>query len=161
MRSILLALAAAACAGSPSAAPERDSAPVTLAPESVPSPAIAPVVLHRDGAPRRGNPLGTAIITPLARGGAAFVGLLTLAPGARVPEHQDPTEEYLYVLSGGGEVTIDGVVSDLRPGVAVLMPAGATVSYVNGPELTEVVQVFAGPGPADKYDGWADIGAAP
>jgi quercetin dioxygenase-like cupin family protein len=106
-------------------------------------------------APARVAPSGKASITELARGESAFVGRLTMAPGASVAEHRDETEEYLYVLAGGGTIHIDGVATVIGPGDAVYMPANALVSYENGPEELVVVQVFAGPGPASKYDAWA------
>jgi hypothetical protein len=34
------------------------------------------------------------------------------------------------------------------------MPANAEVHYTNGPDRLEAIQVFAGPEPATKYDGW-------
>jgi quercetin dioxygenase-like cupin family protein len=99
-------------------------------------------------------PHGKARVIELARGEQAFLGILELDGGASVPEHQDETEEYLYVLAGSGRVAIDGTTTAVGAGDAVYMPAMATVSYVNGPEPLRVVQVFAGPGPAGKYDGW-------
>lgn len=133
---------------------------VGCAGDVVPPPVPAAVVA-RDAAPRRQNPPGTAIATRLVQGRNAYVGALVLAPGAKVPEHQDPTEEYLVVVRGGGTLTIDGATHRLAAGDAVLMPAGATVSYENGPDETEVLQVFAGPGPAAKYDAWKLVDAAP
>ena len=105
-------------------------------------------------AERRGPESGKAEIAILARGEEAFVGKLTLAAGAGVPEHQDPTEEYIHVLSGHGTITIDGQETALSPGDTVFMQAGATVSYANGDEDMVAVQVFAGPSSADKYQGW-------
>lgn len=98
---------------------------------------------------------GLAKAQPLLEGDNAFVGRLSLAPGAAVPEHTDATEEYVVVLSGGGTMVLDGVTYELTAGHAVLMPAGVKASYVNGPAPTEILQVFAGPEPAAKYDAWA------
>jgi quercetin dioxygenase-like cupin family protein len=98
---------------------------------------------------------GKAWITELARGENAFVGRLGIAPGAKVPEHRDETEEYIHVLSGHGKITVDGKTTDIGPGSAVFMPARAKVSFENGDETMTVLQVFAGPGPAKKYAGWA------
>ena len=98
-----------------------------------------------------------AQIKPLARGSNAFIGELTIAPGAKVPTHRDQTEEYLYVLSGGGTMTLDGQTHSVKPGDVIFMPAGAEVSFVNGKEVTKVLQVFAGPSPASKDDGWQQI----
>lgn len=100
-------------------------------------------------------PHGKARVTELARGQNAWLGVLELDAEVKVPEHQDQTEETLYVLSGGGTVTIDGVSSEIAAGDSVMMPAGATVTYKNGPEPLRVIQVFAGPEPAAKYDAWS------
>ena len=97
---------------------------------------------------------GKANIIPFAMGEKAFLGKLWLAPNAAVPEHQDPTEEYLYVLSGSGTLTLDGTVHEVGPGHVIYMPANATVSYQNGNAPMEAIQVFAGPASADKYAKW-------
>ena len=108
----------------------------------------------------RTAPSGTATIHLLARGDNAFVGRLELDGGGRVPTHRDATEEYIHVLQGGGTITIDGVDHTLSPGTTVYMPANAEVSYDNGPERLIALQVFAGPEPAAKYDGWTGPAAA-
>ena len=98
-----------------------------------------------------------AQIKRLALGKNAFIGELSIQPGARVPVHRDPTEEYLYVLSGGGTMTLNGTVHTVKEGDVIYMPAGAEVSFVNGNTVTRVLQVFAGPSPASKYDGWTSV----
>ena len=86
----------------------------------------------------------------------AFFGVLELAPGAKVPVHRDATEEYIYVLSGTGEITIDGKTTAVQPGFGIFMPAQSEVSFtVTGSEAVRVVQFFSGQGPEKKYDGWA------
>ena len=111
-------------------------------------------VVAADAAERRTAPHGKASITILAQGVNAFLGRLELAPGAQVPRHRDATEEYVHVLSGSGTITIDGVAQAVGPGTTVYMPANVEVSYTNGEEQLVAIQVFAGPGPAQKYDGW-------
>ncbi len=98
---------------------------------------------------------GKAEVFVLARGAEAFLGKLELAPGAAVPEHQDATEEFIFVLEGEGTITIDGAQHTVVPNTAVYMPADATVSFQNGDKHMVALQVFAGPEPAAKYDGWA------
>ncbi len=97
---------------------------------------------------------GKASIRFLALGENAFIGRLELAPGAKVPQHRDATEEYLHILEGSGVITIDGQAYDVGPGATVYMPANAEVSYQNGPATLVAIQVFAGPAPAKKYDAW-------
>jgi len=103
----------------------------------------------------RAAPGGQARVWPLAEGENAWVGRLELEPGATVPPHRDATEETIVVLSGTGTVTLDGQAHRLSPGSTVYMPADAEVSFENGPERLVAVQVFAGPGPADKYEAWS------
>ena len=99
-------------------------------------------------------PSGKAWITVLALGQEAFVGLIELAPDVAIPDHQDTTEETIHVIEGTGVLTMDGQAHELAPGTTVFMPAGATVSYRNGPTRMVGIQVFAGPEPASKYAGW-------
>jgi len=106
----------------------------------------------------RQAPSGKARVTELARGQNAFLARLELDGEAEVPKHRDETEEYLVVLEGGGTLLMDGRPYQLRAGNAVYMPAGAEVSYANGPQKTIAIQVFAGPAPASKYDPWEKIG---
>lgn len=117
------------------------------------APALEPIVAAVAESPQRAlaDKARAAII---AKGNAAYVGTLTIAAGASVPEHRDPTEEFLYVLAGGGTITIDDTSHELSPDMVVFMPAGASVSFQNGETETRLVQVFAGPGPAAKYDSW-------
>ena len=108
-------------------------------------------------APRRQAPNGTATITLLAQGNNAFVGRLDMAAGAKVPEHQDATEEYIHILEGEGSVTIDGETHPVSAGSTIYMPAGATVSFANGDAPLAAIQVFAGPEPSQKYDAWKPL----
>lgn len=120
---------------------------------SVPAPQPAPVRSWHGELPRAA-PNGQARVWPLAAGDNAWVGRLELAPGAVVPPHRDPTEETIVVLSGTGSLVMDGQTHALSPGSAVHMPAGAEVSFTNGPDTLIALQVFAGPEPATKYEGW-------
>jgi quercetin dioxygenase-like cupin family protein len=103
---------------------------------------------------QRTSPDGKASLSVYARGDHAFVAQMRMAPGAQVPEHQDTTEEIIHILSGNGVLTMDGVAHSLGPGDSVVMPPNATVSFVNGPHELVALQVFAGPEPAQKYQGW-------
>jgi quercetin dioxygenase-like cupin family protein len=132
----LMLLSVPALAGPPVAGPE------------------APVARAADQRARV-NPPGTAQVVELVRGAGAFLGLLTLEPGAQVPVHRDATEEYVVLVEGGGVLTIDGKQHTLGEGDAVYMAPNAEVSFTNGDRRSTVIQVFAGPAPADKYAGWA------
>ncbi len=121
--------------------------------EAASSRVAGKVVSARD-AEHRVSPSGKARVTILARGRNAFTGILEMDGGAAVPEHQDASEEYIYVLEGGGTVTIDGVSHTVNAGDLIFMPGNARVSYQNGPRRMVAFQVFAGPESAKKYDGW-------
>jgi quercetin dioxygenase-like cupin family protein len=132
---------------------ERDIAPQT---ESA-AGRRAPLVVSDDRAEQRTVGGGKARIWKYVTGEEAFLGKMQIAPGASVPEHRDPTEELLYILEGGGTISIDGTEYPIGPNTAVYMPADARVSYVNGEEVTVAVQIFAGPGPAEKYEAWDPV----
>lgn len=102
---------------------------------------------------------GAGEIFLLARGEQAFLGKLVMAPGGEVPEHRDATEEYIHILEGGGTFTIDDRVFAVGAGTTIYMPANAKVSFKNGPDRLVALQVFAGPGPAAKYDAWTPVAA--
>lgn len=117
-------------------------------------PLPAPEVRSAEAAPKKTAPHGKATVALLAQGENAFLGKLEMVAGASVPEHQDPTEEYIHVLSGHGTLVMNGQRYEIGPGMTIFMPAFATVSYQNGDEPFVGIQVFAGPGPAQKYDAW-------
>lgn len=105
-------------------------------------------------APRATAPHGKASIAHLARGRNAYLGMLQMDASASVPNHRDPTEEFIHVLEGGGTMIIDGRSFEITAGTTIYMPAEAEVSFQNGPAPMRAIQVFAGPEPAAKYDAW-------
>ena len=114
-----------------------------------------PEVVMREGlAPTRAAANGNAQITLFAEGEHGFMGKLRMAGGAKVPEHQDESEEFLYVLKGEGTITVDGTEYDVTPNTGIFLPAGAKVSYQNGDRVMEALQFFAPTDSANKYSGW-------
>lgn len=105
------------------------------------------------------NPPKTARVTPLAVGQNAFVARLEMDPFAAVPEHRDATEETIHVLTGTGTMWIDDEKTTVSAGDTVFMPANAKVKFENGASSMSAIQVFAGPGPSEKYRAWS--GCAP
>ena len=112
-------------------------------------------VVALDPTARLISPKGTAEVQPIARGQRGYLGRLTLAPHVAVPTHRDPVEEFIVLSDGGGVHSIDSGTWQVGPQDAVLMAANAQVTFVNGPEPTTVLQAWGGPGPSEKYDGWA------
>nr|WP_243859823.1 cupin domain-containing protein [Amycolatopsis arida] len=63
---------------------------------------------------------------------SGFGGMLELAPDEFVAEHYHPySEEFLYLVSGSVEMTIDGAVHRLEPGDSIMVPIGARHRLVN------------------------------
>ncbi len=116
-----------------------------------------PTVLPLPEAPMQISPNDMATIQHLARGQNAYLGRLVMKPGAAVPAHRDPTEEFIFVLEGQGTMTIEGETHEVEAGTAIYMPANAEVSFQNGDAQMIAVQVFAGPEPAAKYEAWAPV----
>jgi putative monooxygenase len=64
---------------------------------------------------------------------SGFMGIGTLGAGERIGEHYHPySEEFLYVVEGSLELTLDGgQVLDVAAGEAVLVPIGTRHRLVN------------------------------
>ena len=118
---------------------------------------LAPSIVQLNETQAIQPPSGKARVKVLAQGKNAFLAQLWIAPGASVPLHRDVSEEYLYVLEGGGKLTINGEVRQISVGSAVFMPTKAQVSFANGKAPTVVLQVFADPASARKYDVWQPV----
>lgn len=85
---------------------------------------------------------------------AAALTLLTLTPGAEVPEHvHDGSTEILYVEDGTVEMTIAGQRYTAGPGDVVHIPAGVKhAARVSGRfQPLRAVQVYVGPGPEQRF----------
>jgi mannose-6-phosphate isomerase-like protein (cupin superfamily) len=136
-----------ACSTSPRSAVEADLA-TTISPE--------PIVRSRQAIAHRVAPNQQTSVQWLASGEHAYLGRITLSPNAEVPLHQHDSEEYLYILSGGGVMTIDGQQHVLEPDMVVFVPGRTPHSFVNGPEITEAVQVFASPEGAQRFLSWPE-----
>ena len=119
-----------------------------------PTKSPTPSIIKKSKAPVRVAPSGKARIRILAQGDKSFLGELWLAPNAKVPIHQDPTEEYLHIISGSGQISIDGKTTNVSEGSTIYMPANAKVHFKNGPKPLVCIQVFSGPQSAQKYMKW-------
>jgi quercetin dioxygenase-like cupin family protein len=83
----------------------------------------------------------------------AAMTLLTLEPGAAVPEHvHEESDELLYLEAGAVEMTIAGKPVTAKAGDAVHIPAGTPHSArVHGSRTLKAVQIYAGPGPEQRF----------
>jgi mannose-6-phosphate isomerase-like protein (cupin superfamily) len=86
--------------------------------------------------------------------------VIRVAPGDKVrPAHSHPEgEEVIYIISGSGRVLIDGEVSPVRAGSAVLFPQGKPHMLHNtGAEEMKVVCFFAPPTSLANYKMHEDL----
>jgi mannose-6-phosphate isomerase-like protein (cupin superfamily) len=76
------------------------------------------------------------LIEPTGSGTTKFtMGAQTIAPGNEVPLHKHHEEEILFVYAGTGRITVAGVVHEVGPETAVLVPSATPHRIENtGPE---------------------------
>ncbi|MGE5814604.1 MAG: cupin domain-containing protein [Acidobacteriota bacterium] len=72
-----------------------------------------------------------------------------LHPGSGIGHHQQKEDEIYYVLSGKGELTLDGKRSDVGPGTAILTRVGSTHSLRQvGAEDLVIIIVYPNAAPS-------------
>jgi mannose-6-phosphate isomerase-like protein (cupin superfamily) len=81
--------------------------------------------------------------------GRSQAATMTLGPGQSTggPENaHDASDQWLYVVSGSGTVTVEGETHDLRAGSLLLVEAGETHEITNdGTESLATINVYAPP----------------
>lgn len=113
--------------------------------------AVSPVtVVARDRVDRIDLPGGSwsrMVITGATSAGAsASLGYSVFTPGTELPPVRHETEELAYVVSGRGELRLDGEVTRFGPDDALHIPAEVWHAVVNtGDE--DVVMIFGFPHP--------------
>jgi len=103
-----------------------------------------PVKVHvGDAVPnrRRGGDIRVTLSPKTAGSTSGFGGVLYLAAGEFVTEHYHPySEEFLHVVAGRLEMTLDGEPMELGPGDSLMVPIGVRHRLVNiGAERAHVV----------------------
>ena len=87
------------------------------------------------------------------------LGVLTMAPGLGVPEHDHPTSwEHLAVLDGSGKMSLGDQKLDVKPGDAISIPKAVkhAVTRSDGGKVL-AVQVYTPAGPEQRYKAfWKD-----
>jgi quercetin dioxygenase-like cupin family protein len=83
----------------------------------------------------------------------AYLGMLEADPGVEIPRHQhDGSAEILYVLQGGGELTIGSEKMPFGPDEAIHIPDGQPhAAKFAGPDKTIMLQLYAPPGPEARF----------
>jgi len=73
----------------------------------------------------------TGLASPTRGAVETCVWRIALAPGAPGVPHAVTREEVFVALSGSAQATVAGVLHELRPGDALLVPAGAELALAN------------------------------
>jgi mannose-6-phosphate isomerase-like protein (cupin superfamily) len=76
-----------------------------------------------------------------------FLAMARLAPGKEIEAHVDPMEEIYFVLSGTGQMRVDGEATQVKPGDATWIPTGSSHSLMNNGEEDCLILVVASPWP--------------
>ncbi len=97
---------------------------------------------------------GQTRVVPITRGEKAYLGEFSLAPGVELKPRAREAEEYLYILTGSGVLTVDERSYLVGPRMGIYLPAGSQVGWINGPDRLVAVQFFAGPSPGPDYLEW-------
>lgn len=80
-------------------------------------------------------------------GERVMLNLVTIDPGAIVPEHSHSNEQAGYVVRGELILTIAGETRSLRPGDGYVAPADVPHGATAGAEGCDVLDVFTPPRP--------------
>jgi putative monooxygenase len=90
---------------------------------------------------RRGGDIRVTLSPKTVGSTSGFGGVMWLAPGERVTEHYHPySEEFVHVIAGQLEMTVEGIPFDLSPGDSLMVPINARHRMVNlGGEVAHLV----------------------
>jgi quercetin dioxygenase-like cupin family protein len=84
---------------------------------------------------------------------SAYLGVLEADPGAEIPRHAHPgSAEVLYVVSGGGELTVGSEKIPFGPDEAIHLPENQPhAAKFTGPDKTIMIQLYAPAGPEQRF----------
>jgi mannose-6-phosphate isomerase-like protein (cupin superfamily) len=74
-----------------------------------------------------------------------FLAIARLESGRTIEAHVDPMEEIYFILAGEGSMSVDSDTKPVKPGDAVLIPAGSSHSLTNSGNGDCLVLVVASP----------------
>jgi quercetin dioxygenase-like cupin family protein len=78
-----------------------------------------------------GGPEYSPVYGPVVEGDRMICARMTAPAGKGADPHHHPNEQWVYVLEGELEMTIDGVVCRAGPGDLVYIPANTVHSFAN------------------------------
>ena len=107
--------------------------------------------MHRIWNPEEMNArrLATGVMAKIASGEKLMFSLVTLEPGAVVPEHSHPHEQMGMMVSGDMELTVSGETRRLSGNDIYLIPGGVPHKVVTGPRGAVALDAFSPP--RDEY----------
>ena len=84
---------------------------------------------------------------------SAYLGVLEADPGLEIPRHQHPNSaEILYVVQGGGELTVGSEKIPFGPAEAIHIPENQPhTANFTGPDKTIMIQLYAPAGPEQRF----------
>ncbi len=89
--------------------------------------------------------LAPGVTARIASGEKVMFSLVTLAPGAVVPEHSHPHEQMGMMVSGTMSLTVGGETRTLSGSGIYLVPGGVLHKAVAGPEGAVALDAFSPP----------------
>lgn len=114
-------------------------------------PKKLPAVTVRAAATAKRYPRTGGASTLLVEQGAASVGVLEADAGAAMPAHVHAKEtEVLYVLAGGGTMTVGGVAIAVDANAVIQIPAGVEHAFTAS-AATRALQIYTPPGPEQRF----------
>jgi quercetin dioxygenase-like cupin family protein len=102
-----------------------------------------PYFVEWSGRPRRQIFPGVHIA--VATGERLMLARVALDPGAVVPEHQHPHEQFGLVLEGTATFTVGGETRALRAGDTYAIPGDVRHSVLTGPDGAVCLDIFSPP----------------
>lgn len=122
-------------------------------PEALPSqvPARPAAIRHVVAAAARRYPQASGAATLLVEAAPVAASVLELDAGAVIPVHVHAgSTEVLYVLAGGGTMTVDGVAIAVEPTSVIQIPPGVPHGFT-ATAATRGFQLYAPPGPEQRF----------
>lgn len=134
--------------------PATGTMPVTGRPAARPRPrVVATRSAHAYPGPGGAGQVRILFDPKAAGDTASSLEALTLSPGAVVPPHRHAaSSEYIYILEGGGVLTVAGQELALSPGDAVQIPSGIEHAFkVTGKAPVKALQFYTPSGPEQRF----------
>lgn len=103
--------------------------------------------------------LGPGITAAVRSGTALSAAMYRLEPGAHVPAHRHPNEEFGQILAGNLRLRVDSETTDLAAGDGFLIPGGVIHEADAGSAGCTLLECYAPP--RDPFDGSKPADAPP